>query len=49
LNVRIFEDRRAIFAILNLGLLAYLAFFNVWFRNKVLHYMNRSANIEDGK
>lgn len=47
LNVEVYKDRRAVFALLNLGLLAYLAFFNIWFRDKVLRLTNRAANIED--
>ena len=46
LNVDVYAGRRAFFAVLNLSTLAYLAFFNIWFRDKLLRLTNHASKIE---
>jgi len=46
LNVEIYEGRRAFFAALNLGLLATLVFFSVWFRGHVFKLIQLSSTVE---
>ena len=46
LNVKIIENYRVFFVILNVGLLVYLCFWNAWFRNKLMGWIIRSYDVE---
>jgi len=47
LNVQIIENHRVIFIVIDVGVLAYLCFFNAWFRNKLIGWIFKSASIEE--
>ena len=46
LNARPVQDFKVLFLVINVPTLAYLCYFNAWFRNWLLDLINKSANIE---
>ena len=47
LNVKVLENHRVIFVAINVGILAYLCFYNSWFRKKLLEWIAKSGSIEE--
>lgn len=46
LNVKAAENHKVFFLLLNIGLLAYLCFWNVWFRNKLMGLIIKVSELE---